>query len=157
MSTTLAAWMTFGISMLPLAELKVGIPFGVGNGLPLLMTYLIALLGSCLPAPFIIFFIEKILRWMQRSKVKFFNKFSNWLYGKVDKHRDKVDKFGYWGVLIFVAIPLPGTGVWTGSLIASVLGLKPIKSLIFVLIGNAIAGAIMLAFSGVFFHGLLGG
>ena len=122
-------WTVFGTSILPIIELKGAIPLGLGLGVPFWATYFIALLGSCLPAPFIVFFIEKIIRWMQESKVKLFNRFANWLMGKVDKHKGKIEKYGYLGVFIFVAIPLPGTGVWTGSLIASVLGLKPAKAI----------------------------
>ena len=83
--------------------------------------------------------------------MKFFNNFSNWLLKKVDKHKGKIEKYGYLGVFIFVAIPLPGTGVWTGSLIASVLGLKPLKALPLIILGNAVAGLLMILFSGIFF------
>lgn len=142
-------WAVFGMSILPIVELKGAIPFGFALGIPFLTVYFIALLGSCLPAPFIIFFIERIIKWMQRSKVKFFNKFSNWLMGKVEKHRGGIDKYGYLGVFIFVAIPLPGTGVWTGSLIASVLNLKPAKAIPCVILGNVVAGFLMLLLSSI--------
>ena len=88
-------WTVFGTSILPIIELKGAIPLGLGLGVPFWATYFIALLGSCLPAPFIVFFIEKIIRWMQGSKVKLFNRFANWLMGKVDKHKGKIEKYGY--------------------------------------------------------------
>ena len=138
----------FGMAMLPIVELKGAIPFGVLSlNMPFWTAFWIAYAGSCLPVPFIIVFIERILKWMTGSSVKFFNKFSNWLYSKVEKHKGKIQKYGYLGVFIFVAIPLPGTGVWTGSLISAVLGLKPSKAIAVVVLGNVIAGLAMLLLS----------
>lgn len=156
MSATIPAidyWMVFGTAMLPIWELKGAIPMGIAFGIPFWTVFFLALLGSTIPVPFIIFFIERVIEWMSRSKVKFFRSFANWLLGKVDKHRAKIDKYGYLGVFLFVAIPVPGTGVWTGSLIASVLGLKPGKAIITVIVGNVVAGFLMLLLSGIFFPG----
>lgn len=124
---------------------------GIGMGIPFWTVYVIALVGSCIPVPFIIFFIEKIIAWMSRSRVRFFNRFANWLLGKVTKHRGQIDKYGYWGVFAFVAIPLPGTGVWTGSLLASLLDLQPRKAIPVVIAGNVVAGFLMLLLSKIFF------
>lgn len=146
-------WLVFGTSMLPIWELKGAIPMGIGMGIPFWTTYCIALLGSCIPVPFIIFFIERIIGWMSRSRVRLFNRFANWLLAKVDKHRGKIDRYGYWGVFTFVAIPLPGTGVWTGSLIASILDLEPRKAIPVVIAGNVVAGFLMLLLSNIFFPG----
>ncbi|WP_082674829.1 COG2426 family protein [Christensenella hongkongensis] len=151
MSMSAALWTTFFTSMLPIWELKGAILTGAAMGIPTWTLYLVALLGSSIPVFFIIFLIEKVIHWMSGSKVKFFNNFSNWLLKKVDKHKGKIEKYGYLGVFIFVAIPLPGTGVWTGSLIASVLGLKPLKALPLIILGNAVAGLLMILFSGIFF------
>lgn len=151
MSMTAALWTTFLTSMLPVWELKGAILTGAAMGIPTWTLYFVALLGSSIPVFFIIFLIEKVIRWMSKSSVKFFNNFANWLLGKVDKHKGGIEKYGYLGVFIFVAIPLPGTGVWTGSLIASVLGLKPLKALPLIILGNAVAGLLMLLFSGIFF------
>lgn len=147
-------WTVFGMSMLPIIELKGAIPVGLGLGIPFWTTYFIALLGSCLPAPFIIFFIERILKWMANSRVKFFRKTAGWILRKADKNKGKIEKYGYLGVFLFVAIPLPGTGVWTGSLIAAVLGLKPKKAIPLVIAGNAVAGILMLLLSSIFFPGM---
>lgn len=144
-------WTVFGMAMLPIIELKGAIPVGVAMGIPIWATYFIAWAGSCLPAPFIILFIERILQWMSKSSVKFFNKTSNWVLKKADKHKGTIEKYGYLGVFIFVAIPLPGTGVWTGSLISAVLGLKPKKAIPLVLLGNAVAGFLMVLLSSWFF------
>lgn len=146
-------WMVFGTAMLPIWELKGAIPMGIAMGIPFWTTFLLALAGSCLPVPFIIFFIEHVIAWMSRSRVRFFRRFADWLLGKVQKHRGGIDKYGYWGVFAFVAIPLPGTGVWTGSLLASVLGLRPAKAIPVVIAGNIVAGVIMLFLSNIFFPG----
>jgi len=147
-------WTVFGMSLLPIIELKGAIPVGLGLGIPFWTTYFIALLGSCLPAPFIILFIERILKWMAGSSVKFFQRTAGWVLRKADKNKGKIEKYGYLGVFIFVAIPLPGTGVWTGSLIAAVLGLKPQKAIPLVIAGNAVAGVLMLLLSSIFFPGM---
>lgn len=146
-------WMVFGTAMLPIWELKGAIPMGIAMGVPFWTTFLLALAGSSLPVPFIIFFIERIIAWMSRSRVRFFNRFANWLLEKVDKHRAGIDKYGYWGIFAFVAVPLPGTGVWTGSLLASILNLKPGRAIPVVLIGNVVAGFLMLLLSNIFFPG----
>ena len=85
---------------------------------------------------------------MGGCKIKFFNRFSDWLNRKVEKHKGTIEKYSYWGVLIFVAIPLPGTGAWTGTLIASVLGLEPKKSFFAACGGVLVATVIMSLISG---------
>ena len=120
-------------------------------GIPTWTLYLVALLGSSIPVFFIIFLIEKVIHWMSGSKVKFFNNFSNWLLKKVDKHKGKIEKYGYLGVFIFVAIPLPGTGAWTGCLIATLLQMKLRPAFCAISLGVVTSGIIMwLASSGVF-------
>ena len=81
---------------------------------------------------------------MSVSKVGFFNKFANWLIRKADKNRDKIQKYGFWGVCLFVAVPLPITGAWTGSLVASTIGMKFWKAMLSALLGVMIAGVIMM-------------
>ena len=147
--SAMSYWSVFATAMLPIWELKGAIPMGVAMGMPVWTAFLLAYLGSCIPVPFIIFFIEKIIRKLATSKVKFFNSVANWILKKVDKHKDKIEKGGYWGVFIFVAIPLPGTGVWTGSLLAAMLGLKPKKAIPIVLLGNLVAGVLMLLLSSI--------
>lgn len=138
---------TMCIAMLPIIELKGAIPIGMGMGLPLWGAFWIALLGSSIPVPFILIFIEKIIHMMTNSRIAFFNKFSNWLLGKVEKHKHKIEKYGYLAIFIFVAVPLPGTGVWTGSLLSAMLDLKPKKAFPVIIAGNVIAGLIILAIS----------
>lgn len=145
-------WAIFGMSMLPIIELKGSIGWGLAQDVPFWTTYAIALIASCIPCPFIIFFIERVIKWMAGSKVRLFNKFANWLLGKVEKHQGKIEKYGYLGVFILCAIPLPGTGVWTSSLVAAMLELKPAKAIPVVVLGNVVAGLLMLVFWNLIFH-----
>ena len=136
-------WCVFFCSMIPIIELRGAIPLGAALGLEWWQSYLISIAGNFLPVPFILLFINAILRWMAKSKVKFFNKVANWLYTKAEKNRSKIEKYAFWGVTLFVAIPLPATGAWTGSLVAAVFNMKFWKSLLCTLIGICIAGVIM--------------
>lgn len=133
---------TLLISMIPLLELRGSILVaGAALKLPLIQTYIVAVIGNMLPIPFILLFIEKIFNAMK--KVKYLEKFPNWCEKKAMKKSDQIKKYGYWGLFLFVAIPLPGTGAWTGSLLAVLLGLKRGKSLLFILLGVMTAGLIM--------------
>ena len=100
-----------------------------------------------MPVPFILLFIRAILSWMRGSRVKFFSRIAAWLDRKVEKHKGTIEKYSYWGVAIFVAVPLPGTGAWTGTLIASVLGLDAKKSFLAAVLGVLVATAIMTVIS----------
>ena len=110
-------------------------------------SYIISIIGNIIPVPFILLLIAKILDKMRNSKVKAFNKFAGFLDSKVEKHKGGIEKYGYWGVVLFVGIPLPGTGAWTGSLIASVLELDKKKTFAAVLLGIFIASIIMMLIS----------
>ncbi len=135
-----------GMSMLPVWELRGSIMVAYWEfGIPIWVSYFLALLGSCIPAPFILLFIKSLIHWMQKSKVKFFHRFAAWLLGKVEKNREKIQKYAYGALFVFVAIPLPGTGVWTGSLLAAMLDLKMKKALPVIILGNAVAGLLILA------------
>ena len=137
----------FFCSLLPIIECRGAVPLGCGLGLPWWQTYLLAVAGNLLPVPFVLLFIRAILRWMTNCRVKFFNRFGHWLEGKVEKHKGKIEKYSYWGVVLFVAIPIPGTGAWTGSLIAATLKLDFKKSLLAATFGVFIAAAIMTVIS----------
>lgn len=134
----------------PVFELRWSIPFGIAFlKLPYLYTYIFSIIGSIIPAPFILWFIPSILKWMRSTKV--FATLGNWIYNKGLKNMDKVNRYGFWGLALFIAIPLPGTGVWTGCLAASLLQLDFKRSLLAALIGASIAGIAMmiLTFLGV--------
>lgn len=136
-------WCVFFCSLLPIIELRGAIPLGAGLGLPWWQSFVISIVGNMLPVPFILLFIKAILGWMSRCRVKLFNKFANWLYGKVDKKRGKVERYAFWGLFLFVAIPLPGTGAWTGSLIAAMVDQKFWKAILSTFLGVLAAGVIM--------------
>ena len=138
----------FFCSMIPIIELRGAIPMGAVfnatlGGMPFWLTYILSVAGNMLPIPFILLFIKRVIRWMSQSKVKFFNKVSNYLLNKVEKKRDKIEKYSFWGVCIFVAIPLPVTGAWTGTLVAAMIDMKFWKAFVSCLLGVMIAGVIM--------------
>ena len=112
----------FFVSMMPLLELRASIPVGYAAGIPWIPCMLISIIGNFLPVPFILLFIRVIFKWMK--KIKFFEKIIVWMETKAQKGSKKVLKYATFGLLIFVAIPIPGTGAWMGSLIAALLGMK---------------------------------
>lgn len=141
--------------MVPLIELRGAIPYAIGFGLPLLPSYLIAIVGNMLPVPFIFFFARKVLEWGKDVKFELFAKFCRFCIEKGEKAKNKLvsdsSKGIYIALLLFVGIPLPGTGAWTGTLAASFLDLDFKKSVVAVCIGVILAGVIMgLLSSGVF-------
>ena len=130
-------------SMLPIIELRGGIPMGAAFGLPWWQSFLLAVAGNMIPVPFILLFINAVIGWMGRSKIRFFNKISDWLTKKAEKNREKIEKYAFWGVCLFVAIPLPVTGAWCGSLVCAVIKEKFWKALLSTFIGVLIAATIM--------------
>ena len=143
----------FLISMVPLIELRGAIPYAVGYDLPIAPSIAVALLGNMLPVPFIFLFARKILSWGKDKQI--IGGLCRWCLEKGEKGGRKLEaKAGvglYMALLLFVGIPLPGTGAWTGTLAASLLDLNFRKSVIYILLGLLLAAAIMLAASfGVF-------
>lgn len=143
----------FLISLVPLIELRGAIPVGVGMGLPLWAVYSIAILGNMLPVPIIFLFARKVLEWGKDKK--YIGKFFTFCLEKGHKGGEKLkEKAGrglFWALMLFVAIPLPGTGAWTGTLAASLLDMDFKKSSLAVMLGVLTAGVIMgLASAGVF-------
>lgn len=135
----------FLISMVPLIELRGAIPYAVGFQLPLLPSYIVAILGNMLPVPFIFLFARKILEWGKNKKIT--KKFFTFCLEKGNKGGEKLqEKAGrnvYFALFLFVGIPLPGTGAWTGTLAASLLNLDFKKSIIAIMGGVVLAGIIM--------------
>ena len=139
---------TMLVSMLPVVELRAGLPFGVALGLPYYLAFPAAVTGNLLPAPFIIVYIRRVFELLR----KYFPR----LNGLVDRLETKahlkgkrVRKYQYLGLWLFVAIPLPGTGAWTGSLAAAFLGMRLKKAMPAVVLGVLTAGCIMLALTHV--------
>lgn len=130
------------ISMVPLIEQRGAIPVGIiGYHLNPWTVFLVSLLGSAVPAPFVYLFFNKILAWMKTVKV--LHKFTNFIEKKVQKGAKQVEQYMEIGLTIFVAIPLPTTGLWTGSAIAAFMGLDFKKSMICVFLGGVISAAII--------------
>ena len=146
----------FLVSMVPLIELRGAIPYAVVYGLPLLPSYIIAIIGNMLPVPVIFFFARKVLEWLSASKKEKVRNFAAFFIGKGEKAKEKLlqrsDKGVYIGLFLFVGIPIPGTGAWTGTLAASFLDLDFKKSVIAVICGVILAGIIM----GLVSSGILG-
>ena len=139
----------FIISLCPILECRLGMftAFSLLQ-MNLFAGFAISFLGNILPIPFILLLINKIFEWMK--KIPVIKKPIIWLEEKTLKKRDKIDKYGIWGLLLFVAIPLPGTGAWTGSLLASLLHLDRKKSFCVICVGVLCAGIIMTVLSKVF-------
>ena len=131
----------FLCSMIPIIELRGAIPLGAALDVHPVLNYLLAVAGNLLPVPFILLFIRKILDWME--KIRCFEKIVKWLRTKAEKGRGKVEKYAVIGLAIFVAIPLPGTGAWTGSLVAALMGMRFPKAMISAIVGVLCAGVIM--------------
>ena len=129
------------ISMIPIIELRGAMPAASLLGLPFLPSLIIAIIGNILPVPFILLFIRKVCEWMK--KIKGLKKIPLYLEKKVEKNKEKITKYGKWGLYLFVAIPLPGTGAWTGALIASFLNFRFKESIIAISCGVVTAGVIM--------------
>lgn len=137
----------FIISMCPILELRGGLIAASLLGMDPVVSYIICVLGNIIPIPLILWLINKILNSMRNSKYKKINGIAKWLDNKVDKHKGQIEKYGYLGLVLFVGIPLPGTGAWTGCLIASVLEMDKKKSLLAALLGVVIASIIMMLLS----------
>ena len=139
--------------MVPLIEIRGAIPYAVGFGLPMWQSCLIAVIGNMIPVPFIYLFARRILEWGKDKKL--IGGFCRWCMEKGEKGGRKLEsKAGrglYVALLLFVGIPLPGTGAWTGTLAASILDMDFKKSVLYIMLGVCLAGAIMFAASlGVF-------
>lgn len=143
MSVLLKYIIVFFVSMVPLIELRGAVPIGTGMGLPWHWTLIVSIIGNCVPIPIILLFVKAVLKWMRGCSVALFSKISNWLYEKAEKNRPKIEKYAAWGLFVFVAIPLPGTGAWTGALVASVFDMDKKKAMLSIFAGVAAAGLIM--------------
>ena len=135
--------LTVLVSMLPVVELRGGIPFGVAAGLELPAAFLAAFLGNVLPVPFLILFIRRIFAWL-KVHVPAVRGAVRWLEERTEKKKEKVLKYQTWGLFIFVAIPLPGTGAWTGALIAAALDMR-LKNAIPAIVGGVLAAGCIIA------------
>ena len=135
----------FIISLMPILELRGGLIAASLLKLSPIKSYIISIIGNVIPVPFILWFINSVLNFMRKHK--HLSKVAKWLDGKVEKHKGQIEKFGFWGLVFFVGIPLPGTGAWTGCLIAAVLEMDRKKSFLATMLGILIASIIMMIIS----------
>lgn len=139
----------FIISMIPVIEERGGLILARMLNIPMWEGVFYCVLGNIVPVPFILFLAEKVIHWLSDHHL---SKIAEWLTNKAVKNKPKIDKYGFWGLMIFVGIPLPGTGAWTGSLVASLFDMDIKKSSISIFLGIILAAIIMTIVS----YGLLG-
>ncbi len=133
---------TFLVSMVPIIELRGALPIATGMGVEWYIALPVAIIGNIIPVPFIIIFIKKIFAWMSKQK-GFLAKIVVKMEEKAFSKKDTIEKYGPWGLWLFVAIPLPGTGAWTGALIAAMMGISLKKASPAIVTGVITAGIIM--------------
>ena len=138
--------MTFLISMVPVLELRGAIPLAVAAGLDIPLALVAAILGNLLPVPFIIIFIRKIFKWMQ-SRSRWLAAIVHKMEAKAEAKKEQVLRYEFWGLMILVAIPLPGTGAWTGALVAAMLDMQLKRAFPAIALGVVAAGIIVTAAS----------
>ena len=140
----------FIISMIPILELRGGLIVSKLLEVPITTAIPLCIIGNIIPIPFILLFIKQIFKWMK--KIRLFRGLVEKLENKAMSKSDNIKRYEFWGLVLFVGIPLPGTGAWTGSLIAALLDVDFKKAVLAELLGIAIATVIMSIFS----YGLLG-
>ncbi len=142
----------FIISLMPILELRGGLIAASLMDAPIIPSFLVCFIGNILPIPFILWFITSIFDFIKK-KSKRLGKWIIKLEKKADSKKEQIERLKYLGLVLFVGIPLPGTGAWTGCLIAALLGMDKKKSFYAAVLGVLMAGIIMLVFS----YGILGG
>ena len=140
---------TFLIAMAPVVELRGAIPAGVAAGLPLITAAIVSVIGNLVPVPFVLIFVRRVFHWMEQ-KSEFLKKIVKKFKDKADRKKDNVLKYEFWGLVALVAVPLPGTGAWTGALVAAMLDMQLKRAIPAIVLGVLIAGVIVsLATAGV--------
>ncbi len=133
---------TLVTAMMPILEIRGAIPVGVASGLDPWLAFAVGFVGNMLPIPILILLTRKIIEWLKKHNMLV--KLTAWLENKGSKGAQKVQKYSFWGLFILVAIPLPGTGAWTGALVASLLDMRLKRALPAIAMGVAVAGLIVL-------------
>ena len=135
----------FIISMIPIIELRGAIPVGIAWGVKPLVAYLVAVLGNIFPVPFIIFFFRPVIEYLEKTKL--FGKFAEKIKNRIHKKAKDMNGIKLFALYLFVAIPLPGTGAWTGAAIAALLKMRIKQSFVAITLGVISAGLIMMVLS----------
>ena len=128
--------------MVPVVELRGAIPYGVIAGLSVPAAFALAVVGNLVPIPVLVVFTRKVFEWMRR-KSDWLDRIVSRLEAKADKNKEVVMKYQFWGLVILVAIPLPGTGAWTGALVAAMMDMRLKRAMPAIILGVFIAGVIV--------------
>ena len=137
-----AGLFTFLIAMVPVVELRGAIPYGVLAGLSVPAAFIIAVIGNLLPIHFLVVFTRKVFEWL-RTKSEWLDSIVRKLEAKADQKKDVVLKYEFWGLVLLVAIPLPGTGAWTGALVAAMMDMRLKRAMPAITLGVFIAGVVV--------------
>ena len=137
-----AALRTLLIAMVPVVELRGAIPVGLAGGLDYWEALVLAIIVNVLPVPFIILFAQRLLKWLSKA-CTFMRKFTDFVQNRAVAKAKNIGKFQFLGIMLFVGIPLPGTGAWTGSLVAAVLEMPLKRALPAIFLGLILAGLIV--------------
>lgn len=131
----------FGISMVPVLELRGAIPIAIAYGIPWQLAFILSVVGNMLPVPFVVMYMKPLFAFIRRSKI--FVKIVDWLEKRTMKKAETVLKYSGIALLVFVAIPAPGTGAWTGAMIAAILGMRMKYSVPWIALGVVAAGMVV--------------
>jgi uncharacterized membrane protein len=133
---------TFLMAMVPVIELRGAIPYGVIAGLSVPEAFILAILGNLAPIPFLVVFTRKVFEWL-RTKSEGLDRMVRKLEAKADKNKELVEKYEFFGLMLLVAIPLPGTGAWTGALVAAMMNMRLKRAMPAITVGVIVAGIIV--------------
>ncbi len=137
-----ARLVTFLMAMVPVVELRGAIPYGVIAGLSVPEAFILAILGNLAPIPFLVVFTRKVFEWL-RTKSEGLDRLVRRLEAKADKNKEIVEKYEFFGLMLLVAIPLPGTGAWTGALVAAMMNMRLKRAMPAITVGVIVAGIIV--------------
>jgi uncharacterized membrane protein len=133
---------TFLMAMVPVIELRGAIPYGVIAGLSVPEAFILAVLGNLAPIPFLVVFTRMVFEWL-RTKSEGLDRMVRKLEAKADKNKELVEKYEFFGLMLLVAIPLPGTGAWTGALVAAMMNMRLKRAMPAITVGVIVAGIIV--------------
>ncbi|MBR0307879.1 MAG: small multi-drug export protein [Mogibacterium sp.] len=137
-----AELITFLMAMVPVIELRGAIPYGVVAGLSVHTAFVLAVLGNLVPIPVLVVFTRKVFEWL-RTKSDGLDRLVRRLEAKADKNKEIVERYEFLGLMILVAVPLPGTGAWTGALVAAMMNMRLKRAMPAIIVGVLIAGIIV--------------
>ncbi len=137
-----ARLITFLMAMVPVVELRGAIPYGVLAGLSVPEAFVLAVLGNLAPIPFLVVFTRKVFEWL-RTKSEWLDRLVRRLEAKADKNKEIVQRYEFFGLMLLVAIPLPGTGAWTGALVAAMMNMRLKRAMPAITVGVIVAGIIV--------------